>query len=80
MTLCAPDQCDACFGGGGISRVLDFSVRDQLKRGDLGLLLKDWALGAAPLHALYPSRRNIPVKACVFVNFLRTVMGDGKVQ
>jgi len=68
---------DACLGGAGISRVLDFSVRDHLKRGDLKPVLADWALGTAPVNALYPSRKNIPAKARAFVNFVRGVVRDG---
>jgi DNA-binding transcriptional LysR family regulator len=70
---------DAPLNGGGISRVLDFSVADHLRRGHLKLLLEDWALGATPINALYPSCKNIPVKARAFVSFVRTVLRDAKV-
>src|SRR5262249_23457267 len=40
-------------------------------------VLLDWSLGQRGVYAVYPHRRFVPSKVRAFVEFLRTVLGDG---
>lgn len=48
----------------------DFIVGDELESGRLVELLPGFRPAAAPIHAVYPSRRHLPAKVRAFVGFI----------
>jgi LysR family transcriptional regulator for bpeEF and oprC len=65
---------EACLSGAGISRMVELAARPFIAAGDLQLVLADWSFGTLPIHAVFPTRKSVPAKVRVFVNFLRTVL------
>jgi DNA-binding transcriptional LysR family regulator len=70
---------EACLNGAGICRLLDFSVGDNLRRGYLQQVLPEWHVGRTPVHALYPSRKDVSARVRAFVGFIRTMIREAKV-
>jgi DNA-binding transcriptional LysR family regulator len=58
------------LAGGGIVRVPEFAVADDLARGDLEVVLPEWTLPEIVMYAVMPERRYVPAKVRVFVEFL----------
>jgi len=67
----------ACLSGAGIGRLVELSAAPYMQEGRLVAIPADWSFGAMPIHAVYPSRKNIPFKVRAFVNFVRTTMRAG---
>lgn len=57
-------------GGVGLAYLPDFLVADDIACGALEPLLTDWAETALMCHAIYPSRRHVPTKVRVFIDYL----------
>lgn len=57
--------------GGGIARLAEFMVQDDIKTGRLVPLLEQYNQEKQPVHALYPHRRHLPLKTKVFIEFLQ---------
>jgi DNA-binding transcriptional LysR family regulator len=49
----------------------------SLARDELVLLLERHTLPAQPIHAVYPSPRQVPAKVVSFVNWLQGQFDDG---
>lgn len=62
---------DAVRSGFGISLIPRPYVADDLASGRLEALLDDWSTVETGLYAVYPSRRHLPLRARVFLDFLR---------
>jgi len=60
---------DAAVGGVGIARVYDVAAARHLASGELERVLPDWSCGREPIHAVFPSRRNVPAKVRAFLEF-----------
>lgn len=58
------------IAGGGIARVPEFSVADEIARGELEVVLPDWKFPELVMYAVTPERRYVPAKVRVFVEFL----------
>jgi DNA-binding transcriptional LysR family regulator len=57
--------------GAGIARIGDFTVSEDLKRGDLVPLLEEWNPGdREPIHAVFVGGSAMPARVRVFVDFL----------
>lgn len=54
----------------GIILQPDFIVADDLRRGDLVELLPTWRTLTLGIHAVYPSRKHLPIKTRRLVDFL----------
>lgn len=54
----------------GIILQPDFIVADDLRRGDLVELLPSWRAMTLGIHAVYPSRKHLPIKTRRLVDFL----------
>ncbi len=67
---------EACLGGAGIARLLEISVREQVKSGALRVVLPEWPMDPIPIQAVYPSRQDVPAKVQAFVGFIRSVVKD----
>jgi DNA-binding transcriptional LysR family regulator len=65
------DTCRlAALHGQGVILQPDFLVGDDLRRGDLIELLPDWRSIELGIHALYASRKHLPMKTRRLVDFL----------
>jgi len=60
----------AALAGDGIAQLPAFLVRDDLRAGRLTPLLEDYHLPPLGVYAVYPSKRYLPAKVRVFVDFL----------
>lgn len=65
---------EGCLSGSGIARLAQISIQPLIDEGLLTILLPDWSLGVLPVRALYPAGKEIPAKAQVFVEFVRTII------
>jgi DNA-binding transcriptional LysR family regulator len=59
-----------CLAGYGLAQVMDFGTRGLLDQGQLVELFPDWAEEHFPLHAIYPSRHQVPAKVRAFLEFV----------
>jgi len=67
----------ALDGAGVLYTGLDY-VAPMIKSGQLVPLLEDWRTRSATLFLYYPSRRQVPVRLQVFIEFLREHLRDGR--
>jgi DNA-binding transcriptional LysR family regulator len=57
--------------GAGIARIGEFSVSEDLQRGDLIPLLETWNPGdQEPIHAVFVGGSTMPARVRLFVDFL----------
>ena len=66
----------ATLGGEGIAFVPDLFIAEPLRAGQLVRVLPEWQSAAAPVSAVYPSRRGLSPKVRVFVDFLTEHLGE----
>lgn len=65
------DTCtQAAVAGQGIVLQPDFMVQPLLSRGELVELLPDWQAEEFGIYAVYPSRRHLPAKVRLMIDFL----------
>ncbi len=69
---------DAGVGGAGVARIYDLSASAYLKAGTLEAVLPNWSSGKKPVYAVLPSRRNIPAKVRLFLNFVQLLLGNSE--
>ncbi|VEF11018.1 LysR family transcriptional regulator [Pseudomonas fluorescens] len=70
---CSSGEALAQFArvGAGIARIGEFTVREDLQRGDLVALLEPWNPGdEEPIHAVFVGGATMPVRVRLFVDFL----------
>jgi DNA-binding transcriptional LysR family regulator len=60
----------ACAGGLGITQTMELGAGTWLRDGSLVELFPEWAQERWPLYAYYPSRRLLPAKLRVFLEFV----------
>jgi DNA-binding transcriptional LysR family regulator len=60
----------AALAGHGIARLPEVQVFDDLRLGRLVRLLNDYPSQRVPIHLVYPSRRNLPPRTRVVMDFL----------
>lgn len=67
--------------GLGLLRVVEWVVRDELRRGELVEVMADWSCddlvdGGVPVHVVYAQTASVapPLKSRVFVDFVREIM------
>ena len=58
------------MGGCGIARLPDFLAKEAIAAGKLVRLLPEFQADRVDVHALYTSRRTLPLRARVFINAL----------
>ncbi len=66
----------AACAGLGIAALPTYVVYEAVKRGELVVVLSDWALPKQEIHAVYPSPRLVPAKVSGFVEWLGKQIGD----
>ncbi|MEH2166103.1 MAG: LysR family transcriptional regulator [Nostoc sp.] len=64
----------AIVAGVGIGLLPEFLFQQELQSGNIVNVLSQWSLAPVPINALYPSRKYIPMKVKVFVEFLEQKM------
>jgi DNA-binding transcriptional LysR family regulator len=67
----------AARAGMGVAALPLYVAHASLARGELVPLLERHALPAQPIHAVYPSPRQVPAKVVSFVNWLQGQFDDG---
>jgi len=61
---------DWAIAGLGLVRRSIWDVAPALASGSLIEVLADWSNDSAPIHAMYPSRRHLPLRTRLFIDFL----------
>ena len=61
----------AALDGWGITYMINGIVDEHIAQGRLVRILEDWSPPLAGFHVFYPSRRTVPRKLRVFIDFLR---------
>lgn len=76
LTTTSIDMNYACaLAGLGVAGLPSFVAEDALHEGALERVLPDWRLFSVPIYAAMPSRRHIPARTRVFVDFLLEAFG-----
>jgi len=63
----------ACLSGYGIAQVLELGMEKHLHSGRVVELFPDWPEERFPLFVLYPSRKHLPQRTRVFLEFVEAV-------
>lgn len=66
----SPLLLSAAMAGLGIAGTLEFLVEQALKDGRMERVLPDWSIGSYTAYAAMPSRRLVPRRTRVFLDFL----------
>ena len=61
---------DACLAGLGIGQLATSTVRAEVDRGALEIVLGNWLSEPLPIHVVYPPNRNLSNKVRVFVEWI----------
>jgi DNA-binding transcriptional LysR family regulator len=61
---------DMVLAGGGLTLLPYWMVLKQLARGELELLLEDFALPSGDIKMVYPDRKHLPLKTRSFLDFM----------
>ncbi|MEH2392330.1 MAG: LysR substrate-binding domain-containing protein [Nostoc sp.] len=64
----------AIIAGVGIGLLPEFLFQQELQGGDIVNVLPQWSSAPVPINALYPSRKYVPMKVKVFLEFLEQKM------
>jgi LysR family transcriptional regulator for bpeEF and oprC len=67
---------DAGVGGAGVARIYDLSANAYLRTGSLEIILSNWDSGTKPVQAVLPSRRNVPAKVRLFLEFAQSIFPE----
>lgn len=61
---------EGVLGGLGIAVIPAFAFRDEIETGSVRVLLKGYQPRQLPMHAVYPSRRLVPLKVRAIIEYL----------
>lgn len=67
---------ESAISGLGITRLPSFLVGDPIRSGELRLVLEDHEMPEMGLYAVYASRKHLPAKVRVFIDFVRERISD----
>jgi DNA-binding transcriptional LysR family regulator len=70
----------AAMHGMGIGALATFMTHDAVKRGDVEIVLPDWCIITLHLYAAMPSRKYVPARTRVFIDFLVETFGGKAVD
>ncbi|MGZ8251036.1 MAG: LysR family transcriptional regulator [Methylophilaceae bacterium] len=65
-----------CLTGHGIAQLMTIGIEKYLEDGKLIDLFPDWPDERWPVYALYPSRKYMPAKVRVFLDFLTSISSN----
>lgn len=72
----APALKSAAVSGLGVVYLASYLLEDEIEKGELVPLLKDWQLvHHLPLQAVYPRRKHLAPKVSVFIEFIKEHIG-----
>jgi DNA-binding transcriptional LysR family regulator len=66
----------AALSGGGIARLPDYAVREDLQTGRLVALFSNTAGRKRSIKAFYPRTRNLPARVQIFLDFMEEFLGQ----
>jgi DNA-binding transcriptional LysR family regulator len=66
---------EAVIDGYGIALLPDWYFRDEIKSGQVRLLLENWQNPPTPVYAIYPSRRHLSPRVRALLDFLIAEFG-----
>lgn len=61
---------EAVLSGLGLAVLSKWLIRHELRRGTLRVVLPEWKFVPIPIHAVYPSKRNLPPRVRAVLDFL----------
>ena len=67
---------EAVLSGLGLATLSKWLIRHELRRGTLRVVLPDWQFAPIPIHAVYPSKRNLPPRVRAVLDFLIDEMSN----
>jgi len=67
---------ESAVSGLGITNLPSFIISDAIRSGELKLLLQDYETPEMALYAVYASRKHLPVKVRVFIDFIKERISD----
>lgn len=67
---------EAVLSGLGLATLSKWLVRHELRRGTLRIVLPEWEFASIPIHAIYPSKRNLPPRVRAVLDFLIDEMSN----
>lgn len=67
----------AAVAGLGLAVLPSYVAADGLRRGELVWLLPAWYVARLVIYAAMPTRRLVPAKTRAFMDFMRSLYGDG---
>jgi len=67
---------EAAVAGLGVTMMPTFILGDAIRRGKLTMMLEDYDLMDSHVYVVYASRRFLPAKVRVFVDFLKQHIKD----
>jgi len=71
-----PLNLDRLLGGLGIGVIPIWLFNgDEISRGEVRIILRDFEPTSLPIHAVYPSRRLVPTKVRAMIEFLASEFG-----
>ena len=67
---------EAVLSGLGLAMLSKWLIRHELRRGTLRVVLPEWQFAPIPIHAVYPSKRNLPPRVRAVLDFLIDEMSN----
>lgn len=64
------------LSGNGYALLPSYIVREEVARGDLVPLFKDWRYEEVPVQLLYPQQKNMPPRLRTFIDFMARRLGE----
>lgn len=71
---------DAAAGGAGVAQIYDLSARPFVTVGALEIILPGWSCGRKPVQAVLPTRRNVPAKVRLFLEFAQSLLAGAQTE
>lgn len=66
----------AAIDGAGIARIPDYQLQDALERSELVRVLDHWMLEPLLVHAVMPTRAQVPAKVRLFIDFIESMLAS----
>lgn len=65
---------ECAIGGAGVALVPHFAAKPHVAAGNLVRVLPEWSAPDRPIYAIYPSRRHVPAKLRLFLDWVASLM------
>jgi DNA-binding transcriptional LysR family regulator len=67
---------ESAISGLGITNLPSFLISDAIRSGELKMVLEDYGTPEMSLYAVYTSRKHLPAKVRVFIDFIKERISD----